>query len=146
MPGITVGVDGSDGSLLALDWAMREAALRHAALTVLTVHEVATSAWTRNPIILPEDQAAADKARQSAEEAVAKVTSQLGDSQPASVTVRAVSGTPTEALVDASSDSDLVVVGSRGGGGFARLLVGSVSSQVVHHSACPVVVVRQQAS
>lgn len=145
MPGITVGVDGSDDSLLALDWAMREAALRHAALTVLTVHEVAASGWTRSPIISPGDEAAEDKARQAAEEAVAKVASQLGGSQPASVTVRAVSGIPTQELVNASADSDLVVVGSRGGGGFARLLVGSVSSQVVHHSASPVVVVRQQA-
>jgi nucleotide-binding universal stress UspA family protein len=146
MPGITVGVDGSDGSMLALDWAMREAALRHAALTVLAVHEVAVSGWTRRPIISPGDQEAEDAARQAAEEAVAKVASQLGGSQPASVTVRAVSGTPSQTLVDASADSDLIVVGSRGGGGFARLLVGSTSTQVVHHAACPVVVVRQQAS
>jgi nucleotide-binding universal stress UspA family protein len=55
--------------------------------------------------------------------------------------VRAVSGVPAEELVKASRDSDLVVVGSRGGGGFARLLMGSVSSQVVHHAACPVTVV-----
>jgi nucleotide-binding universal stress UspA family protein len=146
MPGITVGVDGSDGSLLALDWAMREAALRHAALTVLTIHEVAASGWTRRPIVVPEDKAAEETGRQAAEEAVAKVASQLGGSQPASVTVSAVSGVPAQELVNASGDSDLVVVGSRGGGGFARLLVGSVSSQVVHHSACPVVVVRNKAS
>jgi nucleotide-binding universal stress UspA family protein len=44
-------------------------------------------------------------------------------------------------LIDASHDADLVVVGSRGGGGFGRLMMGSVSSQVVHHAACPVVVV-----
>ena len=74
---------------------------------------------------------------------MAKVASRLGGSQPASVTVRAVSGLPTQELVNASADSDLVVVGSRGGGGFARLLLGSVSSQVVYHSACPVTVVRQ---
>jgi nucleotide-binding universal stress UspA family protein len=143
MPGITVGVDGSDSSLRALDWAMREAVLRHAPLTVLTVHEVAASGWTRNPIIVPEDKADEEKARQSAEEAVAKVASQIGGSQPASVTVRAVSGLPAQELISASTDSDLVVVGSRGVGGFARLMVGSVSSQLVHHAACPVTVVRQ---
>jgi nucleotide-binding universal stress UspA family protein len=136
-----VGVDGSDNSLRALDWAMKEAALRHAALAVLTVNPVAVSYWTDNPIILPEDKAEEEKIRKAAEEAVTKVASQLGQSQPASVTVRAVSGVPAEELVNASRDSDLVVVGSRGGGGFARLLMGSVSSQVVHHAACPVTVV-----
>jgi nucleotide-binding universal stress UspA family protein len=70
-----------------------------------------------------------------------KVTSQLGRSQPPSVTVQAIPGYPAKALIDASRDADLVVVGSRGAGGFARLLVGSVSSQVVQHAHCPVVVV-----
>jgi nucleotide-binding universal stress UspA family protein len=46
-----------------------------------------------------------------------------------------------EELVNASRDADMLVVGSRGGGGFARLLMGSVSSQVVHHASCPVVVI-----
>jgi len=72
---------------------------------------------------------------------VQKALSQAGGPAPASVTVRAVSGLPAEELVKASSDSDLVVVGSRGGGGFARLRIGSVSSQVMHHAACPVVVI-----
>jgi len=58
------------------------------------------------------------------------------------VTVRAVSGIPAQELINASHDADLLVVGSRGGGGFAGLRMGSVSSQVVHHAACPVVVVR----
>jgi nucleotide-binding universal stress UspA family protein len=141
MPGITVGVDGSDNSQRALEWAMKEAALRHAPLTVLAVHQVAANQWTANPVIYPEDQPITDKARQATEEAVAKITSQLGDAQPASVSVRAVSGLATQELLNASQDSDLLVVGSRGGGGFARLRVGSVSSQVLHHAACPVVVV-----
>jgi nucleotide-binding universal stress UspA family protein len=57
------------------------------------------------------------------------------------VDVRAINGFVVKELVDASQDADLVVVGIRGGGGFARLLMGSVSSEVVQHSACPVVVV-----
>jgi nucleotide-binding universal stress UspA family protein len=55
--------------------------------------------------------------------------------------VVALSGFPAKTLIDASEDSDLVVVGSRGGGGFGALFMGSVSSQVVHHAKCPVVVV-----
>jgi nucleotide-binding universal stress UspA family protein len=63
------------------------------------------------------------------------------EARPASATVRAVTGFAASELIDASKDSDLLVVGSRGGGGFARLMLGSVTSQVVHHAACPVVVV-----
>jgi nucleotide-binding universal stress UspA family protein len=65
----------------------------------------------------------------------------VGDSGPASVNVHAVNGFVVKELVDASQDADLVVVGTRSGGGFTRLLMGSVSSEVVQHSACPVVIV-----
>jgi nucleotide-binding universal stress UspA family protein len=142
MPGITVGIDGSHNSLKALEWAMKEAALQHSPLTVLTVHEVAANHWTGHPVIQPDvDNPAQEKYRQAAEEAVAKVSSGLGDERPASVTIRAMTGFAAYELIDASRDSDLLVVGSRGGGGFARLLLGSVTSQIVHHAACPVVVV-----
>ena len=142
MPGIVVGVDGSDHSQRVLEWAVREAALRQAPLTVLTVHQVVGSAWTGNPVVLPADRPEEAKARQAAEEAVNQVLGAAGGSKPASVTVRAVSGFPARELVDASQDADLVVVGSRGGGGFRGLLTGSVSTQVVNHADCPVVVIR----
>jgi nucleotide-binding universal stress UspA family protein len=141
MPGITVGVDGSAHSRRALEWAAREAGLRGAALTVLAVHQVAGNHWTGSPELYPGDQAVTEAMRQAAEEAVQKAVSQVGEPGPASVTVRAVSGLAAQELVAASADADLIVVGSRGGGGFARLLLGSVSSQVVSHAACPVVVI-----
>jgi nucleotide-binding universal stress UspA family protein len=56
------------------------------------------------------------------------------------VTVRSVSGSPAEELIKAAAGADLLVVGARGSGGFARLLMGSVSSQVTHHAPCPVVI------
>lgn len=141
MAGIVVGVDGSDHAHRALTWAMKEAAIRHVPLTVLGVHAVAASAWTGNPIILAGDQEDVDKIRKAAEETVAKTLAEMGQSQPPSVTVRAVDGFPVQELIEASRDADLVVLGSRGAGGFARLTMGSVSSQVVHHAHCPVVVV-----
>ena len=141
MTGIVVGVDGSHHAHRALEWAMKEAALRGTPLTVLAVHEVAASYWTGNPIALPADEPDRQKAQQAAEEAAAKAATELGESRPPSVTVRAVNGFAAEELIAASRDADLLVVGSRGGGGFASLLVGSVSSQMVHHAECPVVVV-----
>lgn len=142
MPGIVVGVDGSTGSHGALEWAARQAALQHAPLTVLTVHPVVASHWTGNPVIGDVDQSAQEQARQAAEEATAKVTSELGEQQPTAVTVRAVSGFVAQELIDASKDADMLVVGSRGGGGFAALVLGSVTTQTVGHAHCPVVVVR----
>jgi nucleotide-binding universal stress UspA family protein len=142
MPGITVGVDGSEHSRQALDWAIREAGLRGAALTVLAVHEVAGNHWTGNPEVYPSDQPATEAVRRAAEDLVQKALTQAGEPGPAAVTVRAVSGLPAKELVSASSDADLLVVGSRGGGGFVKLMLGSVTNQVVSHAACPVVVVR----
>jgi len=141
MPGIVVGVDGSPNSERALDWAMKQAAAVHAPLTVIAVHEVPKSYWGGIPVIGAADESLLGKLRQAAEEMTQRAASRLGDARPASVTVHAVNGCVVKELVDASQDADLVVVGARGGSGFARLLVGSVSSEVIQHSACPVVIV-----
>jgi len=141
MPGITVGIDGSKNSQRALTWAAKEAAVRNCDLTALTVHEVAANYWTGNPMTLPVDVTLQDEAREAAEKATAEAVGQLGDAKPASVTVRAVSGFAAQELISASRDSDLLVLGARGGGGFHPLSMGSISTQVVHHAQCPVVVV-----
>ena len=143
MPGIVVGVDGSEHSQRSLEWAMKEAALRHTPLTVLTVHPVAMSAWTQTAISYPQDEANEARARAAAQEGADKAAAPLGDSAP-SVTVRSVSGSPAAELIRAGTGADLLVVGARGSGGFARLLMGSVSAQVTHHAPCPVVVVPGQ--
>jgi nucleotide-binding universal stress UspA family protein len=144
MAEIIVGVDGSHDSQLALEWAMQEAAARHDQLTVLTVHQVAASGWIVAPIFVPVDEPTLEHARQAAEEAVAKAAAGLGESQPALVTVRAVTGFPAQELIETSRDADLLVVGSRGLGGFARLMLGSISDQVARHAHCPVVIVPGQ--
>ena len=141
MPGIIVGVDGSEVSRRALDWAVREAGLRGAALTVLAVHQVASNYWTGSPEHYPADQPVTEAMRRAAEEAVQKAVSQAGEPAAASVTVRAVSGLPAQELVSASSDADLVVVGSNSGSGLSQMLLGSVTNRVVNHAACPVVVI-----
>jgi nucleotide-binding universal stress UspA family protein len=140
MPGILVGVDGSDHASRALQWAMNMAAALQAPLTVLVVNPVAVSQWTGRPIVLPEDRTEQEEDRRAAEKAVAEAASRHSQSGPPSVTVQAVSGHPAGVLIEASRGADMLVVGSRGGGGFASLMMGSTSSQVVHHAHCPVVV------
>jgi nucleotide-binding universal stress UspA family protein len=141
MSGVIVGIDGSHNSSQALDWAMAEAALRNADLTVITVNSVPASYWSQRPATMPGDEARAEEMRKSAEEAVDKAAAGLGDRQPKSVAVVAISGFPAKTLIDTSGTADLLVVGSRGGGGFGELFLGSICSQVVHHAKCPVVVV-----
>ncbi len=141
MSGILVAIDGSHNASRALEWAIEEAAIRKADLTVLTVHSVPATYWSGRPALLPGDEDTLDEVRKLAEAAVSKAVAAQGDSQPASVTVTAVHGFPAEAIIGASASSDLLVIGSRGSGGFGTLLMGSISSQVVHHAKCPVAVV-----
>jgi nucleotide-binding universal stress UspA family protein len=141
MPGIIVGIDGSAHSRHALEWAIREAAIRRAPLTVLTVQQAVTGFWG-NAVVYPGDQALAEEALKAAQQETDEVLERFGDEpRPPSVTVQAVSGIPAEALLNATVDADMIVVGSRGAGGFKKLLMGSVSSQVTHHAHCPVVVI-----
>ena len=141
MSGIVVGIDGSHHASRALEWAIAEAGVRKADLTVLAINSVPQGYWTTNPVTLPGDKERVEEIRKSAQEDVDKAAAALGDQQPKSVSVVALSGFPAKQLIEASETSDLVVVGSRGGGGFSALFLGSVSNQVVHHAKCPVVVV-----
>lgn len=141
MSGVYVGIDGSSHSQVALAWAMREAGYRHQPLTVIAVHEVPISAWDGS-MILSGDEELRDKTRQAAQEAVDKAKAELGDAAPPAVTVQATIGQASTQLIEASKDADLLVVGSRGVGGFTQLVVGSTSGQVVQHAYCPVVIVR----
>jgi len=140
MSGIIVGVDGSGHSSRALDWAVSEAALMQVPLTVLTVRQAV--AGVSGPGPYPEDQFLATRAREAVQEQVYRAAEALGDgNRPPQMIVSAVTGHPAEELVRAAENADMIVVGSRGTGGFARLVMGSVSSQVTQHAHCTVVVV-----
>ncbi|MCO6005416.1 universal stress protein [Actinoallomurus purpureus] len=137
MAGIVVGVDGSADSDVALEWAVAEAERWKVPVTAITVAPRMVTIGAGAPMLGPVDQemlqAMGEAARAAAEKAA------VGHEVP--INVRAIAGVPAEELLNASVDADMLVVGSRGHGGFARLLLGSVSSQCVHHAGCPVVVI-----
>jgi nucleotide-binding universal stress UspA family protein len=136
---IAVGVDGSPSSREALRWAVRQAALTGSVVdAVIAWHDPASYggyAW------LIADTSYAEVAAKTLSEAVDSTITAGG-----SVTVRqrVMAGNPACVLLDAAEDADLLVVGSRGHGGFAGMLLGSVSEHCVRHSPCPVVVIRGQ--
>jgi len=140
MPGILVGLDGSNYSERALEWAAKEAALRHAPLRVLAVHTV-PAGWSGRAVPDPVDNELVVSTKAAAQELTDKVLAGIGSARPDGVTVEAANGIPADVLLRASEDADMIVLGARGGGGFARLHLGSVSDQVAHHAHCPVVIV-----
>jgi nucleotide-binding universal stress UspA family protein len=136
---IVVGVDGSDGSIRALRFAVEEARLRNGELRVV-------NAWHIPPAVYGAGTAPAnvdlDEFRQLAESALLKSVDDAG-AAGSGVTVTPIlrEGQPADVLCEEAKHADLIVVGSRGLGGFRGLVLGSVSQQVVHHAPCPVVVV-----
>ena len=140
MSGIIVGTDGSSHSQEAVEWAMREAALRQVPVTVVIVFQAAVGYWGGKPSY-PDGDEQARKARAVAEEQADKALSQLGATTPPAVDIRAIHGIPASELIKAAREADMLVVAARGSGGFARLLLGSVATQLSHHSRCPLVIV-----
>jgi nucleotide-binding universal stress UspA family protein len=139
MPGIVVGVDGSGHSRKALERAVAEAAAHGAPLTVLVIHQAVRDVYG-SASHYGDDAALTEKAKEAAQAETDQVLAAAG-SQPTSVTVTAVHGLPVDELVKASESADMIVLGRRGMGGFVRLLMGSVSSQVAQHAQCPVLIV-----
>jgi nucleotide-binding universal stress UspA family protein len=143
---IVVGVDGSETSRQALRWAGEEAERHGAELHVVHAWEVqgvgAGVGMTpgRRSAAAPEGQ------RDAAEQLVSQVISEeLGNHAPDKVRPSIGRGSAAAVLLEASQGADLLVVGSRGLGGFAGLLLGSVSTKMANHATCPVVIVRPAA-
>jgi nucleotide-binding universal stress UspA family protein len=136
---ITVGVDGSESSVRALHWAADEARRRDAVLEVVTTWHTPVLATIPTFGVQPP----ADQLTEEARKGLLELLHGEGVTSESGVTVleRVVEGSAASVLIDASADADLLVIGSRGRGGFAGLLLGSVSHAVVSHARCPVVVV-----
>jgi nucleotide-binding universal stress UspA family protein len=140
--GIVVGVDGSEGASKALEWAIAEARLRTAPLRIVSAWHVPMGAYGAPgfaPAVSPPlRQSISAEAERVAEGAVRRAK----DAGLEQVEHLVREGQAAGILTEAATDADLLIVGTRGHGGFADLLLGSVSSQCAHHAACPVVIVR----
>ena len=135
---IVVGVDGSESSLAALRWAVRQAELTGAPLEIVSAWEwpVSFLGW-ETP--LPDDYDPADEARRQLDKAVSAV---LTPGDAIEVRRSVIEGHPAPVLEALSTTADLVVVGNHGHGEFAGMLLGSVSEHGVTHCHCPVAVIR----
>lgn len=141
MARIVVGVDGSSGSRAALRFAAEEARLRHADLDILISWEYPVLGSVPVHVLLPsasDMEGAAQATIDDILEAEGLAATGADD-----LTIRSLitEGPAAPALIAASTDADLLVVGSRGHGGFTGLLLGSVSQHCVTNAVCPVVVV-----
>ena len=135
-----VGIDDSAAAARALRWAVQESRLRGARLVV--VHAWDWPYGGELGGLAAEVLAGMHFPEASAKVLAAMVLAALGgDAGGVEVEERVVEGPPAKALVDASAGADLLIVGSRGRGGFGGLLLGSVSQQCLHHAHCPVAVV-----
>jgi nucleotide-binding universal stress UspA family protein len=142
---VVVGVDGSPGSSEALHWAITEARFRNVPLR-------AVHAWTYAGPLIPSlvgypysaesFDSTVDDRRQAAEEMLGRATSELAETRGIEIERVIAEGSAARVLIEAVEANDLLVVGSRGHGGFTSLLLGSVSQQCAQHAPCPVVIVR----
>jgi len=139
---IVVGVDGSEPSKDALRWALEEARLRNAELVAVHAWQPVAAIPEPGPApgfdmvnVLPEVEEAAERLVNAVVDEVA------GDDRTVQRIAR--EGRTVEVLADAAQDADLLVVGSRGVGGFRALLLGSVSQQLAHHAPCPLLIHRR---
>lgn len=142
---LIVGVDGSVSAHRAVEWAARECEMRDARLELVAVWEVpiGTMGFGYGLAVMPEEMT--KELQVGAEELLATAAREARAVAPdVLIETRAVEGQAADVLVHASKDADMLVVGSRGRGGFRELLLGSVSQQCAHYATCPVVIVRDE--
>jgi len=140
---IVVGVDGSQGSRAALRWAVGQAELTDSSIeaVIAWTFPAAAAGFGLGPMV-PEDSAdfyeeLAAKHLQSA------ITDSVEPGCEVEITPAVRRGPAAEVLLDSAGGADLLVLGSRGHGGFAAMLLGSVSQHCVRHARCPVAIIRE---
>jgi nucleotide-binding universal stress UspA family protein len=133
---ILVGVDGSEPSLRAAEWAAADAAALGSAMTVCYVSDVSALAD------VPVPQEFRRSARAYGRRMVDRALVRIRHAAPVEAAGEVADGNPAAELIRRAAGVEQVVLGSRGAGGFERLVLGSVGAEVAAHAPCPVVVVR----
>jgi nucleotide-binding universal stress UspA family protein len=137
---IVVGVDGSSQSKAALRWAVRIASAIGCSIDAITAWEYpATYGWMMAPEGWPTEDDSAASLRGTVDEV-------FGENRPPNLRTICEHGSARTVLLNASKDAQMLIVGSRGHGGFAGLLLGSVSAACAEHAHCPVLVVHREPS
>lgn len=140
---VVVGIDGSETSRRAARWAAREARLRGAKLELVSAWQVPLYGYAHLGSVTAVSGDIVKGLVENAEEHLAEATREArvegGDIELESI---AAEGQPANVLLQVSEGADLLVLGSRGLGGFRELLLGSVSQQCAQHASCPVVIIR----
>ncbi len=144
---IVVGLDGSTESRAALRWALDEARLRRTRVEVIHAWTYPyLGGWYEAGAVPALDADVVHAIENDAREMIDVALAEVGTPEDVVVNRVAVEGSPSAVLIAAGAGADLLVVGSRGRGGFAELLLGSVSHQCAQHASCPVVIVREYPS
>jgi nucleotide-binding universal stress UspA family protein len=144
--GVVVGVDGSAGSDAAVRWAAREAIMHKRQLTLVHAMAPPAMAWATAPIPAELVQRQELDARAVVDDAVRIAEDAVKDAVPTEFEGQLFPSPPVPTLVDMSKDADMVVIGARGLGSVRRVLLGSVSTALIHHAHCPVAVIHHEVS
>lgn len=141
VPRIVAGVDGSPSSLAALRWAVRQAELTGATVDAVIAwhYPVIPAPMGPAPVAMLETADFEKAADETVTDAISAAVARDSDVR---VSAQVKEGNAAQVLLDAAAGADLLVVGSRGHGGFTEALLGSVSQHCVHHASCAVVIVR----
>jgi nucleotide-binding universal stress UspA family protein len=139
--GILVGIDGSPESDAAVSWAAREASMRHEHVTLMHVVQPVAVSWPVSPERATVEEWQEENARHVVDKAREVLSVAPDHPRPPEGGTEVLYSHPVDALVDASTEARMIVVGSHGKGALRRLLLGSVSRGVVNHAHCPVAVI-----
>jgi nucleotide-binding universal stress UspA family protein len=138
---IVVGVDGSESGQRALDWAIAEAKAHGAHLHLVSAWHVPAVVYG-GPGYGPQVDEPLEKTFEEVAEEVLEAAAKHAREAGVEAETSVKHGQAAEVLVDTAANADLLVVGSRGHGGFTGLLLGSVSAQCAHHARCPLAIIR----
>jgi nucleotide-binding universal stress UspA family protein len=139
-----VGVDGSAESDAAIRWATHDAVMRHVDVTLTHVVPPVAASWPTGPVYADITEWQRSNARHVLEQALKTLQATVSESLLPDVHTETLNSSVVSTLVRASEDKQMIVVGSRGSGALGRLLLGSISTGLLHHASCPVAIIRPE--